>query len=82
LATLIAIYHPSVKGGYCLLSRDKIQRISELARKSKTVGLSEEERIEQQQLRQEYLKSFREEFRKQLDTIKFVEDDDSHGKFH
>lgn len=66
-----------------MLSRDKIDRINELARKSKTAGLTEEERSEQQLLRQEYLKSFRSEFRKQLDSIKFVEDEDgSDGKVH
>ncbi|GAX90046.1 DUF896 domain-containing protein [Effusibacillus lacus] len=56
-----------------MLSADKIQRINELAQKAKTVGLTEDERLEQQQLRQLYLDSFRSEFRKQLDSIKFVE---------
>ena len=39
--------------------KDLIKRINELANKSKTVGLTEEEKEEQQKLRQEYLAIFR-----------------------
>ena len=40
---------------------EKIQRINELARKAKTdEGLTEEERAEQKQLRQEYLAEWRQ----------------------
>ncbi|WP_018131169.1 DUF896 domain-containing protein [Effusibacillus pohliae] len=65
-----------------MLPSDKIQRINELARKSKTVGLTSEERMEQQQLREEYLESFRTEFRKQLDSIKFVDGSDNAKTVH
>ncbi|MFC4769622.1 DUF896 domain-containing protein [Effusibacillus consociatus] len=66
-----------------MLPHNKIHRINELARKSKTVGLTDEERSEQQRLRQEYLESFRTEFRKQLDSIKFVEHQEhSDGNVH
>jgi len=37
----------------------KIDRINELARKSKTVGLTDDERAEQQRLRDEYRAAFR-----------------------
>ncbi len=37
-----------------------IDRINELARKSKTVGLTEEERTEQQRLRDAYRAAFRQ----------------------
>lgn len=56
-----------------MLSATKMNRINELARKSKTVGLTEEERIEQQELRKEYIETFRNEFRKHLDSIRFVD---------
>lgn len=43
-------------------------RINELARKKKTVGLTESELKEQAELRAQYLKDFREGFRRQLDN--------------
>lgn len=51
---------------------ERIKRINELARKSKTEGLTEEECKEQQILRQEYLEIFRQSFKQQLDSIKIV----------
>ena len=41
------------------MERAALDRINELARKSKTVGLSEAERAEQAKLRQEYREAFR-----------------------
>lgn len=38
---------------------ERVKRINELAQKSRTVGLTEEEKAEQQRLRQEYVKAFR-----------------------
>ena len=49
----------------------KIERINELAKKKKTVGLTKEELKEQQELRQEYLKSIRENFRQTLESIEY-----------
>jgi uncharacterized protein YnzC (UPF0291/DUF896 family) len=57
-----------------LITEEMIARINELARKKKTVGLSDEESAEQRVLREAYLKAFRESLRAQLDQIKFVED--------
>ena len=46
----------------------RIERINELAKKSREVGLTEAEKAEQQQLRAEYVAAFRESFRKQLEN--------------
>lgn len=58
-----------------MLNKEKIERINELARKSKSEGLTPEEKEEQAQLRKEYLGKFREHFKGQLDSIRFVDDD-------
>lgn len=55
-----------------MLCKEKIDRINYLARKSKAEGLSEIEKQEQQELRKEYLESFREDFKKKLDCIEIV----------
>ena len=51
-----------------------IERINLLANKKKTVGLTEEEQKEQDELRKEYLKLFRAGFKQQLDGIKVVKE--------
>ncbi|MFZ5968153.1 MAG: DUF896 domain-containing protein [Bacillota bacterium] len=56
-----------------MLHEDRIKRINELAKKSKDIGLTNEEKEEQKKLREEYLKIFRENFRKQLDNIELVD---------
>lgn len=60
-----------------MLSKEKINRINELSRKSKTDGLSVEEAKEQSKLRKEYLTSFRSSMR---DTIENVTVIDPEGK--
>lgn len=57
-----------------MLTKDKIERINALAKKSKTDGLTEEEKKEQEALRKEYIEKFRENFKDHLNRIKFVED--------
>ncbi len=52
-----------------------IDRINELARKSKTTGLTEEEKVEQQSLRQEYLKIFRGNMKNTLLNTKVVDEE-------
>ncbi|WP_050635642.1 DUF896 domain-containing protein [Candidatus Stoquefichus sp. SB1] len=55
------------------ISDEMIKEINELAHKSKTVGLSEEEKQRQHELRQEYLRIFRSGFDQQLKSIKVVD---------
>lgn len=55
---------------------EELERINELAKKAKTVGLTEEERNEQKCLRERYLKRFRQAFEKHLLGITII---DKHG---
>ncbi len=55
----------------------QIQRINELARKSKAEGLTAAERMEQAALRQEYIAALRRNLRGQLDKIDIQEPDGS-----
>ena len=57
-----------------MLSKDKIDRINHLARKSKGEGLTDDEKNEQDSLRKEYIEKFREHFKGHLTRVKFVED--------
>ena len=50
------------------MTKEQVARINELARKKKTVGLTEAELQEQAELRAEYLRDFREGLRQQLDN--------------
>ncbi|MCB2311542.1 DUF896 domain-containing protein [Clostridium tagluense] len=47
-------------------------RINYLYKKSKEEGLTDEEKAEQQELRQKYIDNVKRNFRAQLDTIKKV----------
>ncbi len=59
------------------MNEEKIARINELSRKSKAEGLTEEERQEQAILRQEFIASFRNNLKAQLDNIDVVNPDGS-----
>lgn len=50
----------------------KLNRINELARKSKAEGLTEAERQEQAELRREYIEAVRRNLRGQLDNIDVI----------
>lgn len=47
---------------------DRTERLNELARKQKTVGLTAEEQAEQSRLREEFRAAFRANFQSQLDN--------------
>ena len=55
----------------------KIDRINTLAHKSKSVGLTEEEKKERDALRKEYIATIRMNLRSQLDNIDIKEEDGS-----
>lgn len=56
-----------------LLSKEKLNRLNALARKSKQCKLTDDEKKEQDLLRKEYLAKFRESFKQQLDCIEIVD---------
>lgn len=59
------------------ITDEKIARINELYHKAKGEGLTEEEKVEQQTLRREYIEAFRRNMRGTLDTISIKEADGS-----
>lgn len=59
------------------MNQEGINRINELAKKSKTVGLTQDEKAEQAKLRQEFIASVRMNLKSQLDNIDMEEKDGS-----
>ncbi|QGQ96705.1 DUF896 domain-containing protein [Paenibacillus psychroresistens] len=55
---------------------EKIERINQLARKAKTVGLSDEEIDERNELRKQYIEIFKGNLKIHLDSIRYVEDEE------
>ena len=56
-----------------MLSQEKLARINTLAKKAKAEGLSNEEKEEQQVLREEYLKNVRKSFKNQFKGMTIVD---------
>ncbi|MDE6724016.1 MAG: DUF896 domain-containing protein [Ruminiclostridium sp.] len=56
------------------MEKSKIERINYLARKSKSRGLTEEEKAEQQALRDEYREGFRKNLTAQLDNTYYIDE--------
>jgi len=59
------------------MGKSGIDRINELARKAKSIGLTEEEKLEQQRLRQQYIAEFRQSLKATLENVVIVEPDGS-----
>lgn len=57
------------------MTDEKIARINALAKKSKTEGLTETEKQEQQALRAEYIADFRKNLKSQLDNTVVINPD-------
>ena len=56
------------------MEKHKLNRINELAHKSKAEGLTEAEKAEQHELRQEFLDEIRADVRASLESIEIVDD--------
>lgn len=56
-----------------MLSPEKLARIGELSKKSKSEGLTIEEAKEQTNLRKEYLETFRSTMRKTIENVKILD---------
>lgn len=57
------------------MNEQKIARINELYHKMKSVGLTEEEKQEQQKLRKEYILAIRKNLRGTLERVSILEED-------
>ena len=57
------------------MDQNKIDRITALHHKSKAVGLTEEEKMEQAALRKEYIETIRKNMRAHLNNISIQEKD-------
>lgn len=57
------------------MQESRIERINELYRKSKKEGLTTEEKIEQAQLREEYIKAIRANLRGTLENVSVLNPD-------
>lgn len=57
-----------------MVTQEQINRINELARKSKSAGLTEEEKAEQAKLRRIYIDSFKESLVGQLENTYIVDE--------
>ena len=62
------------------MNKQDIDRINELARKKKTVGLTETEILEHERLRRQYIDEFRESLRATLDQVYIQQEDGSYQK--
>ena len=70
-----SLYYTSTKfKGMYKMEQKKIDRINELAKKMKTIGLTEEEKAEQAVLRREYIDSFKRSLTGQLDNMYIVDE--------
>ena len=64
-----------------MITDEKVARINELARKSRTAeGLTEEEKAEQAALRREYVDAVKESLQGQLDHTTIVSPDGTYRK--
>ena len=58
-----------------MISPEKIERINELARKAKKIGLNPTEKKEQMKLREEYVQAVRGSLKANLNSLKIVDEE-------
>lgn len=58
-----------------MLSQDKLDRINVLARKQRAEGLTDDEKEEQSELREQYVKAFRSGMRNSIEGMKVVDEE-------
>ncbi len=58
-----------------MVTKEQIDRINELAKKKKEIGLTDEELAEQKVLYRKYIDAFKANLKAQLDTIEVASDD-------
>lgn len=62
------------------MDRSKLDRINALAKKAREEGLSEEEKIEQKKLREEYIAEYRRGLEMQLENMYVLDKDGKERK--
>lgn len=62
------------------MTEELIKRINELAKKSKTEGLTPDEKAEQQELRQKYIQAFRQGVHNTLSNVYVVDEQGNEKK--
>ena len=62
------------------MNKQDIERINELARKKKTVGLTASEMEEQQRLRRQYIDEFKANLKDTLDQVYIEREDGTYEK--
>lgn len=70
------------EGEFIMITKEKICRINELAKKSKSGCLTEEELTEQRCLREEYISTMRQRTKEQLDRIVIVNEEEKEIIIH
>ncbi len=56
-----------------MITKELLDEINALARKQRSIGLTDEEKIRQNQLRKKYLAGFRENMKNILDRVEIVD---------
>ncbi|KAB2952383.1 DUF896 domain-containing protein [Heliorestis acidaminivorans] len=59
-----------------MIPKELIERINELSRKNRSEGLTEEEQLERDNLRRQYVEAMRTRFKDVLDNVKVVSPED------
>lgn len=73
------MFYVNIKTEVIKLTEELLSRINELARKSRTEGLTDAEKAEQAELRQQYIKGFRQGFENTMNNV-YIMDKDGNKK--